>query len=109
MKSLLFALCLFLATTAFGQAIGHSSVGNQAHMRAIPGHPLHAGFESMAPEVSLLVGSGHVSARGANPLWAVGQVPDAAPVPAAMPLGDVARRLREQHATAKKATIVFEK
>jgi hypothetical protein len=107
MKTLLLALCLLLTTVAFGQA-AHSA-NNQPQVREIPSHPLHAGYQPMAREVSLLAGFGGVSAQGEKPLWEAARVPDAARVQDAMPLGDVARLLRKQHATAKKATIVFEK
>ncbi len=109
MKSLIFALCMLLTTAAFGQSISHTSVSNQPQGRAVPSHPRHAGLQSMAQEVSLLGGSRHVSARGTNPLWEAERVPDGARVSDAMPLGDVARLLREQHATAKKATVVLER
>jgi glucose/arabinose dehydrogenase len=109
MKSLIFALCLLLTTAAFGQSLKQPSLSNQPQGRAVPSHPRHAGPQPMAQEVSLLGGSRQVSARGANPLWESARVPDGARVSDAMPLGDVARLLREQHATAKKATIVLER
>ena len=103
MKTLLFALCLLLTTAAFGQAGGYAPVSNQPVVIQIPSHPLHAAHEPMAQELSLLTGSAYVFAQGERPLWEVARIPDG------MPLGDVARLLRKQHATAKKATIVFEK
>ncbi len=107
MKTLLFALCLLLTAAAFGQSAG--SLNNQPQVREIPSHTLHAAPQPMGREVSLLVGSRNVSAQGEKPLWeAVGST-ETLRVPDAMPLGDVARLLRRQHATAQKATIVFEK
>lgn len=102
MKTLFFTLFLLLTTAAFGQAIGYA-ISNQPQVMEIPSHPLHAALQPMAEEQSLVAGSGYVSAQGEKPLWEVARVSDA------MPLGDVARLLRKQHATAKKATIVFEK
>ena len=107
MKTLCFALCLLLTAAAFGQSAG--SISNQPQVREIPSHTLHAAAQPMGREVSLLVGSRNVSAQGEKPLWeAVGST-ETPRVPDAMPLGDVARLLRRQHATAQKATIVFEK
>jgi hypothetical protein len=103
MKTLLFTLCLVLTTAAFGQAGGHLSVSNQPVPIQIPSHPLHAAHQPMAQELSLLTGSAYVTVQGEKPLWEVARILDG------MPLGDVARLLRKQHATAKKATIVFEK
>ena len=107
MKTLCFALCLLLTAAAFGQAAG--SLNNQPQVREIPSHTLHAASQPMGREVSLLAGSRNVSAQGEKPLWeAVGST-EPARAPDAMPLGDVARLLRRQHATAQKATIVLEK
>jgi hypothetical protein len=107
MKTLLFTLCLLLTTVAFGQSAG--SISNQPQVREVPSHTLHAAPQPMAREASLLVASRNVSAQGEKPLWeAVGST-EPARVPDAMPLGDVARLLRRQHATAQKATVVFEK
>ena len=103
MKTLCFTLCLLLTTAAFGQAVGYASLSNQPVVIQIPSHPLHASPQPMAQELSLLTGSAYVSAQGERPLWEVARIPDG------MPLGDVARLLRKQHATAKKATFVFEK
>jgi len=104
MKTLLALLCLLLTTAAFGQAIGYgSALSSQPVEIQIPSHPLHAAPQPMALEMSLLTGSAYVTAQGERPLWEVARIPDG------MPLGDVARLLRKQHATAKKATIVFEK
>jgi hypothetical protein len=103
MKTLLFALCLLLTTAAFGQAIGYASVSNQPVVIQVPSHPLHAAPQPMAQEQSLLTGSAYVTVQGEKPLWELARIPET------MPLGDVARLLRKQHATAKKATIVFEK
>jgi hypothetical protein len=107
MKTLCFALCLLLTAAAFGQAAG--SISNQPQVREIPSHTLHAAPQPMAREASLLVASRNVSAQGEKPLWEAVGIPETPRVPDAMPLGDVARLLRRQHATAQKATIVFEK
>jgi len=103
MKTLIIFLCLLLTSAAFGQAIGYASANNQPVVMEVPSHPLHAAHQPMAQELSLVAGSAYISAQGQRPLWEVARIPDG------MPLGDVARLLRKQHATAKKATIVLEK
>jgi hypothetical protein len=103
MKTLFFTLCLVLTTAAFGQAIGYASISNQPVVREIPSHPLHAAPQPMAPELSLLTRSAYVSVQGEKPLWEVARIPET------MPLGDVARLLRKQHATAKRAIVILEK
>lgn len=103
MKTLCFVSCLLLTTAAFGQAVGYASISNQPVVIQIPSHPLHAAPQPMAQEQSLLTGSVYTSVQGQKPLWEVARIPDS------MPLGDVARLLRKEHATAKKATVTLEK
>jgi len=50
----------------------------------------------------LLEQTTYTSAKGERPLWEV------APEWHAIPLGDIARELKQEHATAKKAEIVWE-
>ncbi len=68
----------------------------------IVGHPERAYQQSMASEQVLLEQSSYTSAKGETPLWEV------APPSQKVPLGDVARALKQEHATAKKAEIVWE-
>lgn len=56
----------------------------------------------MAQEQSILVRSDYIHAQGTRPLWDFGTVSYP------MPLGDAARILRKEHATAKKADIIWE-
>lgn len=56
----------------------------------------------MGQEQNLLQRSTYLYARGERPLW------ESMPERVAMPLGDVARLLRQEHATAKKASRVVE-
>jgi hypothetical protein len=68
----------------------------------MPGHPERAYQQSMASEQVLLEQTAYVSGKGERPLWEV------APMWHAVPLGDVARALKKERATAKKAEIVWE-
>ncbi|MBI3477860.1 MAG: hypothetical protein HY010_19160 [Acidobacteria bacterium] len=104
MKTTLFALLFFCATAAFGQAAG-VSVSNEPNPIQIPSHQQHASQHAIQSGESLLITSySETSARGERPLWEAGAKP-----PAEVPLGDVARLLRNEHATVKKAVKTLEK
>jgi hypothetical protein len=100
MKTAILVLCCFCATVAFGQA---GAMSNEPQVITLPSHPLHASQHDMAMHENLLGNSGPDFARGVRPLWEV------APEVSAVPLGDVARALRKEHAKAKKAVVVWEK
>jgi hypothetical protein len=103
MKSILVALCLFcIAGAAFGQAaVTASGLSNEPVVYEFQSHAVHAAPQTMGQEQTLLIGSGNVQARGVRPLWEV-------VTPAYVtPLGDSARLLRKEHASAKKAEIVW--
>jgi hypothetical protein len=102
MKSTFFMLCFLCTTAALGQSVGGPTLSSQPQVFQVPSHPEHAFPQSMAQQQSLLERSGSVYARGERPLWEV------APVSRVVPLGDVARILRKEHATAKKADVVWE-
>jgi len=101
MKATLFALFFLCATAALGQSA--SSLSNEPQAIQISSHPLHASQRSMQREQTLFITSNSVYGRGERPLWEF-----AAKAPAEIPLGDVARLLRNQHAIARKATKVVE-
>lgn len=104
MKITCFVLCVLCATAALGQSgAGGSALSSEPVVFRISGHAKHASQTAMAPEQDLLQKSTYLYARGERPLWEV--MPDQV----AMPLGDVARLLRQEHATAKKASRVVEK
>ncbi len=104
MKTTLFALLLLCGTAAFGQAAG-VSVSSEPQPLQMPSHQQHASQHPMEREQSLLITSNSdTSARGERPLWEAGAKP-----PAEIPLGDVARMLRVEHVTAKKAVKTLEK
>jgi hypothetical protein len=101
MKTTLFLMCFLCATAALGQqSFTAAALSNEAQPLQMLGHPGHASQHAMAPEQSLLDSSTYVYAQGERPLWEV------APVTRTTPLGDVARVLRQEHATAKKADFV---
>src|ERR1700757_4458189 len=89
MKITLFTLfVLVAATTAFGQAV--SSISSEAHMTVVPAHPQHAELHALADEHALVGCGGVTYAQGERPLWEFGS-----PLPAPVPLGDVARAGRK--------------
>jgi hypothetical protein len=105
MKTLLFvsALVLFGASSALGQATVSTYVLSNEPVKIHPlSHPEHASQRPLAAVQSLLENSNYFYAVGKRPLWEV------APKRQEMPLGDVARLLRKEHETAKKATVVME-
>jgi hypothetical protein len=101
MKTTLFLLCFFCATAALGQSFAPAALSNEAQPLQMLSHPAHASQHAMAPEQTLLDNSDYVYAQGERPLWEV-----ALPASRTTPLGDVARILRQEHATAKKADFV---
>ena len=104
MKTTLFALLFLCATAAFGQSVG-AAISNEPQPIQMPSHEQHASQHSIQSEMSLLITSdSNSSARGERPLWEAGAKP-----PAEIPLGDVARLLRNQHTAAKKAVKALEK
>jgi hypothetical protein len=103
MKTTLFVLCFLCATAALGQSAGGgSALSSEPRVIEFPSHLGHASQRPMALEQNLLEKSSYVYAHGERPLWEV------APVTNAMPLGDVARILRKEHETTKKADFVRE-
>jgi hypothetical protein len=97
-------LVVFLFLSALysqGQAAGSSIQPVTGPTYSVPDHPMHAEQHDLRPEVSLIGGSSYTYAQGERPLWEFGGY--AAP----LPLGDVARRYREEHAKVEKAQIVW--
>lgn len=93
-----FFLCI--SASAFGQAAAVMSAYPQPlHMIE---HPEHASLHAMAQESSLLGGSAYSYAKGEVPLAELGS-----PI-YYVPLGDLAREARKEHAHDLKATKIFE-
>lgn len=98
MKITLFAILLACASAAVGQNYGSAPLTNPI---SLPGHPERAEHAAMASEQNLWGDSPYTYAKGELPLSEFGRVS------AAVPLGDIARNYRKQHATAKRAVIVW--
>jgi len=105
MKTTLFALFFLCAAAAVGQS-GVSSLSNEPQVFQIPSHPLRASQRAMQQEQTLLITSTYAYGRGDRPLWEFPAT--ASTAPSEIPLGDVARLLRNQRAFARKATRVAE-
>jgi hypothetical protein len=104
MKTTIFALFLLAsASVAFGQAsAAASALSNQPVVIQVPSHPQHAIYKELGHEQSLIEKSAYTFAHGERPLWEV------APVSEEVPLGDIARALREEHMKAPRAEFVKE-
>ena len=98
-KATLFVLCLLCATGALGQTAGNV-LSSEPQVLRLPDHPSHASQQRMATEQSLLEYSSYTYVQGERPLW------EFAPASHAVPLGDIARMLKREHETAKKAYFV---
>ena len=97
MKTTLFALCLLCATAALGQ-----SYPTMTPLQ-FGDHSYHASAQSLATPTDILGGSSVVIGHGEVPLADI-------PMPKIheTPLGDVAREVRKERLTAKKAQKVWE-
>ena len=102
-NTLLVVIILCAASACFGQAAG--AISSEPVIIQVPSHPMHAEQHSLASEHSLVGGgpSTYSYAQGERPLWEFG------PVSQPVPLGDIARAVRKEKQTAKKAEFVFEK
>ncbi len=101
-----FAGCLLAGTAAFGQAAasvsGSASISAQAQPPVFENHPLRAIQKPLGREEDLLETSSLTYAHGERP------VTDFPAAGYEEPLGDVARRFRDQHAGVKKASFIKE-
>ena len=96
------AWVLLGSTAAFAQSAGVlSNVPQELHMAE---HPMHAEVTAMASEHFLVGGGTYTVAHGERPLWEFGPVSDPE-----RPLGDVARDVRKERESARKAEISLEK
>ncbi len=102
MKITLLTLFLLCAAVAFGQStLGAAAINSQAQPVQFYSNPQHATHHPMAREESLLQSSSYTHARGERPLWEVARFPEE------MPLGDIARALREDHEIVKKTDVIW--
>jgi hypothetical protein len=105
MKTTLLLLFLICATAAFAQS--GASVGvlsGQVAPMQMTDHPQHASQHDLAQTQDLLEHSSYNYAQGERPMWEFGSM-----LPPPTPLGDVARAYRKEHASDKKAQIIWEK
>jgi hypothetical protein len=102
MKTLLSVLvvCVLGCVGAMGQ-VAMSAMNGQPQMLVLPDYPQHASQNGMAQSHDLMERSGSSSAHGDRPLW------EFMPEPHVTPLGDSARAIRKEHATAKKAVVLW--
>jgi hypothetical protein len=102
MKTTLLVLLILAGTAAFGQSAGVLSSVPQ--VISMPDHPMHADVTPMAAEHFLVGGGAYTVAHGERPLWEFGPVSEPA-----RPLGDVARDVRKDKQSARRAEISLEK
>lgn len=100
MKTTLLVLLVLVTTAAFGQY--GTSISAQPQFYQPPDHPEHASYTPIAREQSLVAGGGYTYAHGDRPASDFPQV-------AEISLGEIARELRKQHESVKKAPGVWEK
>ena len=99
MKTTLLVLYLLLTSAAFGQNAG--SISGQPQPYHPTGNPAHASVQPLAQEQYVLSGTHYSSAQGEKATWELPQAP-------VVPLGDIARMLKKDHAKLKKARVVYE-
>lgn len=99
--TVLMVFLLVVSAAMFGQVGGSSIQPVTGPTYSVPDHPMHASQSDLRQETSLLGSNGMSYAQGERPLW---EFPDLKYV---KPLGDVAREYRAYHATAEKATRVW--
>jgi hypothetical protein len=91
---------VLLTTAAFGQY--GTSISSQPAPFQPADHPEHASYAPLAHEQTLVAGGGYTFGHGDRP---ASDFPQAAEIS----LGEIARALRKQHESAKKAPGVWEK
>ena len=98
MKAAFLIISILCATAALGQSVaGGAALSAEPQIIQMCSHPQHAAQRPMAIEQTLLETYQTVHAHGIRPLWEVGSLNDE------VPLGDIARALRKERETAKKA------
>ncbi len=101
MKSTIFVLFLLACATAACAQLNATVLSSQPVVISMPSHAEHASFQALATPQYVLGNSAPAYAQGVKPLWEFPLMKEA------VPLGDVARQLRQEHALAKKAKKVF--
>lgn len=104
MKSLLLlcAVCVVFSAAAFGQnSLSGNAMNAQAQMFTMAEHTQHASQTGMAAEQDIREHSTVTVGQGERPLWEV------MPAPQFVSLGAIAKAYREEHVTARKASVVW--
>jgi hypothetical protein len=103
MKLVIGVFFLLCAVSAFGQGSA-GYISSQAMPTHFQENPLHASNHDMAAEQSLVSWGRdpYHYEQGEQPVWQFGQLPTT------KPLGDVARAVRKERLTAKRAEFVWE-
>jgi len=106
MKSTTLMVFLLVVSTAmfgqYGGGIGGSLIQPATGPTySVPDHPMHASQGNLRPETSLLGNSNVTTAHGERPL---SDFPDNTPQKS---LGQIAREYRAEHASAERATRVW--
>lgn len=107
-KFFIFVIPALLTFVVMSGSAAHAQVGSsissQPTFTEFSEHTEHAALHAMASETPLVGGSAnsYTYAQGEQPLWEFGHPSEA------KPLGDLAREIRAQKVTAKKAEIIFE-
>lgn len=96
----LFAMCILGSAGAAGQTVSSYWLSGEPQQLIMPEHSQHASQTPLAPEQDLRERSTYVYAQGERPAW------EFMPAPAFVPLADLARTFRDEHARAKKAVLV---
>lgn len=98
MKAAFLIISILCATAALGQSVvGGAALNAEPQVIQMCSHPQHADQHPMAIHQNLLENREYVHAQGVRPLWEVGTLNDE------VPLGDIARALRKERETTKKA------
>jgi hypothetical protein len=102
MKSCFFLLvmCILGSVGAAGQTVSSYWLNGQPQMLVMPEHPQHASQTQLGQEQDLRERSTYTYARGERPVW------EFMPPPDFVPIAELARIFRDEHARAKKAVVV---
>ncbi len=102
MKKTLFLLCFLclLSSAAALAQLGAGYISSEPQIYNTPSHPAHASYTPMSQEQNMLGGTNYFTGQGERPLSEF-------PQPAPVPLGTIARELRQEHAQLKKSRVVW--
>ena len=96
----LFALCIFGALGAHGQTVNGYLLNSEPQRLVMPEHPQRASQTQLAQEQDLRERSTYTYAQGERPAW------EFMALPPFVPIAELARTFRDEHARAKKAVVI---